>query len=314
MVPTPAVVAVGLLLALALAGSDRFTLATMLGESRHGGPEPITTLPGPPATPTGFAVGNPTDITLDLIWNASAGATAYEVWSDHGSGGTIDVLVGTTASTAFTHSDLVVATTYRYQVLARNGAMVSPRTAIEAGTTPCFSFTNTAGGDFTNNDWLNDCADATGTTVRVRLLDAGNSVMFEATGTKIGVWSRDFMTSTAPPPNQQFNSANHDRLITLSNGDELMVTGQSATDLGCGGSFGNGYGIVVYPAPANYYFNPKLIVMPDQQFVAPYTGTRLFSGWTPAHEITWAGGASFNTCNTITGAEYLGTFQFFVKP
>ena len=41
MVPTPAVVAVGLLLALALAGCDRFTLATMVGEARHGGPEPI---------------------------------------------------------------------------------------------------------------------------------------------------------------------------------------------------------------------------------------------------------------------------------
>jgi hypothetical protein len=75
-------------------------------------------------------------------------------------------------------------------------------------------------------------------------------------------------------------------------------------------------GIVLYPSAPSYIANPKMMVMsyvPYVQQVAPDLGPRSFSPhWTPLNEITWGGGASFNSCGS-TPAGTLGTFSFYVR-
>lgn len=181
----------------------------------------------------------------------------------------------------------------------------------------CFSFNNTSGEDLTNNDWFDDCvaaAEAGGTTVRVVLKDGSDNVVYEASGAIVGTWSQDFLTSTRTDFWSQYHSGNHDRLITLDNGDKLMIPGKSSTNAGCGGDLGNGYGINIYPSNPNYYSNLKILIQPYQHF-NNWTGPRYFANWTPNHEITWAGGNTFNTCGWggTMGPGFNGTFEFYVN-
>ena len=173
----------------------------------------------------------------------------------------------------------------------------------------CFQFVNDGAENLLDNNWFDACVAAPGNNVRVRVYDVNNNLAYEATGPKVGVWNQNQITSTAGV-NNQYLSSNHDRLISLNNGDKLMITGKNAANAGCGGSFGNGYGIVVYPANPNYYSNPKIMAMPYKQYVAPWVQVRSFAGWTQAHEISM----NLNTMNTCNGpiAAYSGRFQFTV--
>jgi hypothetical protein len=161
-----------------------------------------------------------------------------------------------------------------------------------------------------DNNWFDACVAAPGNNVRVRVYDVNNNVTYEATGPKVGVWDQNQITSTAGV-NDQYHSGNHNRMISLNNGDKLMIAGKNAANAGCGGSFGNGYGIVIYPANPNYIANVKIMVMSYKQYVAPWGNVaRYFTGWTPAHEISM----NLNTMNTCNGpiTAHSGKFQFTV--
>ena len=93
-----------------------------------------------------------------------------------------------------------------------------------------------------------------------------------------------------------------------------MIAGRNAGNSGCGGSMGNGYGIVIYPSSPDYYSNPKMFVFPYQLRNTAYTSSpypRSFSGWTTSNEISYNGGATFNSCSS-TPAQ-IGTFTFWVR-
>ena len=185
----------------------------------------------------------------------------------------------------------------------------------------CFSFTNTANEDLTDNDWFDNCvaaAEAGGTTVRVVLKDGSDNVVYDASGAIVGQWSQDFITSTATGFWSQYHHQNHDRLITLDNGDILMIPGKKSSNGGCGGSLGNGYGINIYNSNPNYVSNLRMLVQSYKQFVS-YNSPRSFYNWTPNGEITWNGGSIFNSCGpwhgspSTPGDGFNGTFEFYVN-
>ncbi|MEC7947307.1 MAG: MopE-related protein [Myxococcota bacterium] len=183
----------------------------------------------------------------------------------------------------------------------------------------CFELENTTAEDLTNNSWFDDCVDYTeaswtGAEVRVLLEDASGTVLYDEAGDHAGVaWSYNQLTSTTSSGSQYY-SYDHDRLVTLGSGDKLMISGRDAGNAGCGGSMGNGYGIVIYPSSPDYYSNPKMFVFPYMLRNTAYTSSpyrRDFSGWSTSNEISYNGGASFNSCSS-TPAQ-IGTFTFWVR-
>ena len=179
----------------------------------------------------------------------------------------------------------------------------------------CFSFENTVDEDLTGNDWFDTCVAAAqngGTSVRIVLKDVDGNTVYDASGNIVGNWTQENITTTSTrsnnPYNYQYWSYEHDQLVTLDNGDKLMIAGKNGYQFGCGGSFGNGYGIVVYPSNPDYIYNPKMIVMPYRHQLGN-NQPRYFSGWSQATEISW-NGSSFNSCGNVPGFE--GTFEFYV--
>ena len=182
------------------------------------------------------------------------------------------------------------------------------------GWTRCLNFANTAGEDVNNNTWFNDCVDWTmaswtGTDLYVKLKDANNNVLYGQKGSRNVSWSYNQITSTASTGSQYY-SYSHDRLVTLANGDKLMIAAQNSDNGGCGGSMGNGYGIVIYPSNPDYYSNPKMFVMPYRHQIGN-NNPRNFAGWGPNTEITYSAG-SFNSCNGVSSA-ITGSFEFYVR-
>jgi poly(3-hydroxybutyrate) depolymerase len=81
--------------------------------------------------PGGLAVGSSTASSITLAWNASNGATGYNVYRN----GT-RVNASVVASTGYTDSGLAAATSYSYQVSALgNGGVESARSATVTGST-----------------------------------------------------------------------------------------------------------------------------------------------------------------------------------
>ncbi|MDH5484774.1 MAG: hypothetical protein OEY43_06005 [Gammaproteobacteria bacterium] len=181
--------------------------------------------------------------------------------------------------------------------------------------TLCLSVSNSSGIDINNKDWFDQCIATQGDSVRVVLKDAAGEVVYSAYGMKNNVWTQDNITSSAVA-REQYLSFNHNYMITLNNGDNLMISGKSAANTGCGGSFGNGYGITLYGPFPNYISNPIMLVMPFNQFNT-YVGARKFYGWTALHEITYKDSVPFGTCSQVNGSSvaessFVGTFEFYV--
>lgn len=88
-----------------------------------GGPNPT-----PPAAPTGLtATAGKRKVTL--TWNASAGATSYNVKRGTTSGGPYTTIATGVTATTFTNSNLTSGVTYYYVVSAVNAAGESPNSA-----------------------------------------------------------------------------------------------------------------------------------------------------------------------------------------
>lgn len=170
-------------------------------------------------------------------------------------------------------------------------------TILREGNEPCFKFTNTVAEDLSGVDWFDACVDAEGTDVRVTLRDTNDNIVYQGTGTKVGIWNYDELTSTDHIGNQ-FTIFNHDRLITLDTGDFLRISGKNTNNSGCGGDLGNGYVIMIYEGfPSTYYQEQKLLVAPYQRTVFP--APRVFGNWTPEGEISWNSGNDMSSCHPV---------------
>jgi len=93
-----------------------------------------TTSAGPP-TPTGLTVSGPTLTSLYVSWNASTGATSYQVYRDTSTGGSFATQVYNGTGLSFTDSTLTSGTTYYYKVQATNASGSSALSAAVSGTT-----------------------------------------------------------------------------------------------------------------------------------------------------------------------------------
>jgi hypothetical protein len=239
---------------------------------------------------------------------------------------------GTSAFTTQVASGGTYAVTVKTQpnnrvckVSSGSGTVGSANVTVSVTCSPvCFSFTNTSGEDLTGNNWFDACATTTGNTLTFTLRDTNGNVVYQQSGAKVGVWSPyNFLTSTnmnswGTPPNDyndQFYSPNHDRMIVLGNGDRVMIPGRWARNQGCGGSLGDGYGIVIYPSAPNYYNNIKLMVQPYRQTNYALGQPRSFSSWSTSHEISYNGGVTMNSCfGSPSLTAFLGSFEITVSP
>ncbi|MFO0625605.1 MAG: MXAN_6577-like cysteine-rich protein [Polyangiales bacterium] len=185
------------------------------------------------------------------------------------------------------------------------------------GWTRCFRVQNTANEDLTGNAWFDSCVSLSSVAgnqsqVMVTLRDGTNAVSYNTTGARVGSWTPDAITSTAGP-SRQYDLATHNQIITLANGDRMIISARNSGDGGCWGSMGNGYGIVFYGAGVTDGTRPKLMVM--QYRHASGGAVRGFwqgnTGWVPQHEVLYVPGG-FGSCSAPqTG--YLGSFEFFVR-
>ncbi|HEX4702723.1 MAG TPA: malectin domain-containing carbohydrate-binding protein, partial [Pseudonocardiaceae bacterium] len=116
-----------------------------------------TTPPPPPPTPTGLAA-TPGNASVALSWNASSGATSYNVYRGNTSGGEGTTPVATIASTSYTDTGLANGTKYYYKVSATNGGGTSAHST-EVSATPSASLPTSvqisAGGPATGT-WAAD--------------------------------------------------------------------------------------------------------------------------------------------------------------
>jgi fibronectin type 3 domain-containing protein len=86
-------------------------------------------------TPSGLAATVVSSSAIDLSWNATAGATGYDVKRSTSAGGPFDTIASGVTTTTFSDSGLNAATTYHYVVSATNAAGASPDSASVNATT-----------------------------------------------------------------------------------------------------------------------------------------------------------------------------------
>jgi fibronectin type 3 domain-containing protein len=103
-------------------GNSYFYEVTAVNTNGESGPSPYSgaTPQPPPAAPTGLAA-TPGNNQVGLTWNASTGATSYNVKRSTTSGGPYTTIASPT-TTSFTDTTAVNGTTYFYVVSAVNGS------------------------------------------------------------------------------------------------------------------------------------------------------------------------------------------------
>jgi len=180
----------------------------------------------------------------------------------------------------------------------------------------CFKLTNTNAEDLAGAGWFDACVAAPGNNVEIVVRNDQNAIVYQGKGTKVGVWDQNQLTSTAQNF-LQYDMAQHNRAITLDNGDLLRISGRNADNGGCGGSQGNGYVIMTYDNPfmAPYYDRIKLLVAPYNHTVGG--GPRNFGDWTPGGELSFANDNNMYSCFPFFGqgpalTPFLGTVTFRV--
>ena len=87
--------------------------------------------PRTPPTPTGFKVTSNSWNSVKLNWNASFGATRYEVWRKTGSGAYVKIAY--TTAPAFTDSSAASGRDYKYKIVALNAHGAGPSTVAKVG-------------------------------------------------------------------------------------------------------------------------------------------------------------------------------------
>ena len=113
------------------AGTQSLTVTDTANASLTGTQSGITVSP---AAPTGLAATAVSSSQINLTWNASAGATGYEVErSLSAASGFAEV--GTATTTSYSDTGLTAGTTYYYQVIATGGGNSSAASNTASATT-----------------------------------------------------------------------------------------------------------------------------------------------------------------------------------
>ncbi len=192
----------------------------------------------------------------------------------------------------------------------------------------CFSFTNTPSEDLTDNTYFDNCIAATGNQVSITLSDSGGAIVYQGTGTKVGTWTNDQITSTATFTTQWTHHL-HDRAILLDTGDLLTISGQNSQNGGCHGDLGNGY-VIIVAAPGGGIGRVKLLVTSYLHFVPSSLGRSFrdnssggtgdpLNDWTTEHEISFNSGAVMDSCDVVFNLSdpmtpFFGKVQISVVP
>jgi hypothetical protein len=197
------------------------------------------------------------------------------------------------------------------------------------GWTQCLSVLNTNAEDLhcTNDvDYFDNCVDFTmaswsGSEVMVKLMQ-GTSTQYAAHGTRPNPWTYELLTSTSVPncpsgTNAQYNRSNqHTNTITLDNTQFLTISGKGSGQQGWGGSWGNGYQIVVQTTPS-YASNNVVTVMPlNNSGCYNNCQARSFVGMNATHEVMYGSGGTVTTSSNsalTTQDAFLGEFKFLVR-
>jgi hypothetical protein len=192
------------------------------------------------------------------------------------------------------------------------------------GWTECLSFVNTAQEDLSctlpaEQNYFHRCVDWTmaswsGNEVLVALYTNQNTQVYAGFGTRPTPWSYANLTSPNAAGGQYDRSSQHANLVPLQNGHRLTVSGFNGDVSGWGGSWGNGYVIVVDTAPC-YACN---VVLSAMSYTQPVGGcaVRSFLGMTPGHELMFnlGGGITTNGNIALTAAQaFTGQLKFFVR-
>ena len=92
-----------------------------------------SSISGATSTPDNFQVinQNPSATTLRVVWNASSGATSYDIWQNCSSGSIVN-----TGNTFRDFTNLTPGQTYSYRVVAKNSSGSSPPTLCLSRTLP----------------------------------------------------------------------------------------------------------------------------------------------------------------------------------
>ena len=104
------------------------------GDSVPSATASATTLSPPPA-PSGLTATPVSPVQIDLAWQPSAGATAYDVERSLNGGGSWNT-AGTSTTTSFSDTGLSGGTTYSYRVRATNAGGSSTPSGTATATTP----------------------------------------------------------------------------------------------------------------------------------------------------------------------------------
>jgi hypothetical protein len=195
------------------------------------------------------------------------------------------------------------------------------------GWTECVKVVNTAAEDIScmSKGWFDNCVDWTmanwtGNEVMVALYN-GTTTVYAAHGPRNNAWTYELLTSTDPPACPNYNSqydrgSQHTNTITLNDNRLLTISGKNSGNQGWGGSWGNGYGVVVQTAPA-YASNNVLVAMAYQNTGCYQNcSNRSFQGIDPGHEVMYSANGSISTSGNASlqvGDKFLGTFRFLVR-
>jgi len=88
----------------------------------------------PPAAPTGVVASDGTSCTaVTVSWNASAGASSYEIWRNTVNDGGTATQIGTDTASPFTDGTVTPGTTYFYWVTATSSCGTSALSASDSG-------------------------------------------------------------------------------------------------------------------------------------------------------------------------------------
>ena len=174
-----------------------------------------TTTLTPPSTPSGLVATGLYGGQIALSWNASGGATSYNIKRSLISGGPYVTIATGVSSTTYTNSGLVVDATYYYVVSAVNGNGESPNSSEASSIVPVPTLiwkgsVNTTWDIATTTNWL------FGGSPSTYFVDGGSAV-FDDTATTANV----NLTANVSPYSVTFSNSSLGYTLGSANGSGI---------------------------------------------------------------------------------------------